>query len=138
MGSWMVSSVGTSACYFHPHNTPALQLVSLLRVTKIIMNLDLRVQLSASEYGDAFKDDTLVTVTSICDKLLQTYVSQFKYLKENSTGELTHLLDLVMHGHMIDNVVLVLGGAVRNKDAEDLVKSCHPLGRFEVLVYNQI
>lgn len=98
------------------------------------MFVDLRIQLSASGYGETFKDDTLTTVSAISDKLLQGYVTQFKFLKDNSTGTLTKLLDLIMHGHMIDNVVLVLGGALRNKDTEELVKSCHPLGRFEVLV----
>ena len=95
----------------------------------------MRIQLSASGYGETFKDDTLVSTGALCEKLLQTYVTQFKFLKENSYGTLTKLLDFVMHGHMIDNVVLVLGGALREKDdAESLVKSCHPLGRFEVLV----
>ena len=129
----MVLLEAISACFFHLPNTQVSQPVSL---SKVCLNLilDLRIQLSASGYGETFKDDSLVTVSAISDKLLQTYVNQFKFLKENSTGTLTQLLDLIMHGHMIDNVVLVLGGALRNKDADEVVKSCHPLGRFEVLV----
>jgi V-type H+-transporting ATPase subunit d len=69
----------------------------------------------------------------ICERLTENYVTQFKYLKTNSNGDLTRLLELITHGHMIDSVVLVLGGAVRGKDAEDLLSLCHPLGKFEVL-----
>ena len=93
----------------------------------------MRIQLTASGYGETFKDDSLSNVRLICEKLTESYVIQFKYLMNNSKGDLTKLLELITHGHMIDSVVLVLGGAVRGKDAEELLSLCHPLGKFEVL-----
>lgn len=93
----------------------------------------MRIQLTASGYGEVFKDDSLNNVRLICETLTESYVIQFKYLMNNSKGDLSKLLELITHGHMIDSVVLVLGGVVRGKEADELLAMCHPLGKFEVL-----
>lgn len=38
---------------------------------------------------------------------------------------------LYRYGHMIDNVVLIVTGTLHERDVQDLLEKCHPLGMFD-------
>ncbi|KAK7247196.1 hypothetical protein RIF29_42073 [Crotalaria pallida] len=38
------------------------------------------------------------------------------------------------YGHMIDNVVLIVTGTLHERDVQELLEKCHPLGMFDRLV----
>ena len=44
---------------------------------------------------------------------------------------LATFMDYCTYGHMIDNVVLVVSGALHERDVHDLLDRCHPLGMFD-------
>lgn len=35
------------------------------------------------------------------------------------------------YGHMIDNVVLIVTGTLHERDVQELLEKCHPLGMFD-------
>lgn len=38
---------------------------------------------------------------------------------------------LLRYGHMIDNVVLIVTGTLHERDVQELLEKCHPLGMFD-------
>jgi V-type H+-transporting ATPase subunit d len=38
---------------------------------------------------------------------------------------------LCRYGHMIDNVVLIVTGTLHERDVQELLEKCHPLGMFD-------
>mmetsp|Transcript_4511 Transcript_4511/g.11054 ORF Transcript_4511/g.11054 Transcript_4511/m.11054 type:complete len:272 (-) Transcript_4511:3181-3996(-) len=44
---------------------------------------------------------------------------------------LATFLDFLTFGHMIDNVVLIVTGTLHERDIQDLLDKCHPLGMFD-------
>lgn len=38
---------------------------------------------------------------------------------------------LIRYGHMIDNVVLIVTGTLHERDVQELLEKCHPLGMFD-------
>ncbi len=54
-------------------------------------------------------------------------------MRAAASAKLARFLDFCVIGHMIDNVVLVVSGSLRDRDVQELLDKCHPLGRFEGL-----
>ena len=54
-------------------------------------------------------------------------------MRSAASAKLAKFLDFCVIGHMIDNVVLVVSGSLRDRDVQELLDKCHPLGRFEGL-----
>ena len=50
-----------------------------------------------------------------------------------------NLFNFSSYGHMIDNVVLIVTGTLHERDVQELLDKCHPLGMFDryhtILVY---
>ena len=40
-------------------------------------------------------------------------------------------MDFLTYGHMIDNVVLIVTGTLHERDMQELLDKCHPLGMFD-------
>lgn len=73
-------------------------------------------------------------------KLQNQYVKEFKYLRSVASADLAKFMDYITYGYMIDNVVILIAGAMRSFDAlgddldsEELLSRCHPLGMFDTL-----
>lgn len=54
-------------------------------------------------------------------------------MRAAASAPLARFMDLCAVGHMIDNVVLVVAGTLRERDVQELLDRCHPLGFFEGL-----
>lgn len=39
------------------------------------------------------------------------------------------------YGHMIDNVVLIVTGTLHERDVQELLEKCHPLGMFDRYIH---
>ena len=104
---------------------------------------DLLLHLQGTSYAGVVEDlspsstttttTSSVISTSVLSKCLTTssLLREFKYIRSNSTYPLSHLLDLITHHYMIDNVILLLTGTLRGRDTKDLIEQCHPLGVFD-------
>lgn len=112
--------------------------------------LDLRTQLSATDYGSFLANEPLpLSTSSITDKATEILVDQFNYLRTNAVEPLSTFLDYITsvlriaacgieltvnsYAYMIDNVVLLITGTLHERDTHELLDRCHPLGVFDTM-----
>lgn len=95
---------------------------------------DLKLQLAATDYGNFLENEPppLLT-TTIAQKCIEKLVKEFHYLRAHSTQPLTKFLDYITYGYMIDNVMLLILGTLRNRDTRELLERCNPLGIFDTM-----
>jgi V-type H+-transporting ATPase subunit d len=85
-----------------------------------------------------------MTPSRLAETLQRHFVQQFRYLQSIASPELCRFLEYVTYGYMIDNVVLLLAGALRgisaqdtsgklSNESEELLARCHPLGCFDTM-----
>lgn len=94
-----------------------------------------------TDYFDVLHGDSeKLTASSLAQKLRSQYVKEFKYLRSVASPELARFMDFITYGYMIDNVVVLIAGALRSFDvmgddmnSEELLSRCHPLGMFDTL-----
>lgn len=95
---------------------------------------DLRLQLSATDYGNLLQNEpSPLSTSSIAEKCTEKLVDEFKYLQQMSSGALRKFLDYVTYGYMIDNVILLITGTLHERDTQELLERCHPLGLFDTM-----
>ena len=58
-------------------------------------------------------------------------MTEFKYLRTQAVEPLGTFLDLITYEYMIENVMLLLKGALSGRDINELIEQCHPLGMFK-------
>jgi V-type H+-transporting ATPase subunit d len=58
-------------------------------------------------------------------------VTEFKYLRTQTVEPLSTFLDFITYEYMIENVMLLLKGALSGRDINELIEQCHPLGMFK-------
>jgi len=74
--------------------------------------------------------------TTVAEKCTAKMVEQFNYLRTNSVYPLSKFLDYITYGYMIDNIVLLITGTIRESDPVELKAKCHPLGSFKKNIEN--
>lgn len=95
---------------------------------------DLKLQLSATNYGNFLASHSGPLSTSIIqEKLSKKLYQEFQYLKSQSSGKMSKLLDYISYGYMIDNVSLMITGTLHERDKSEILSKCHPLGWFDTL-----
>merc|ERR1712087_367382 len=63
---------------------------------------------------------------------------EFKYVKAQTVEPLTTFLDFIAREKMIDNLVVLVQGALNNKAPKDLEDKIHPIGAFDKAAMNMI
>jgi V-type H+-transporting ATPase subunit d len=58
-------------------------------------------------------------------------VTEFQYLRTQTVEPLATFLDFITYEYMIENVMLLLKGALSGRDINELIEQCHPLGMFK-------
>jgi len=96
---------------------------------------DLKLQLHGTSYGPDFlaNEPSPLYTTTIQEHATQKMISQFEYIRRNSVQPLTKFLQYITYGYMIDNVVLLITGALHERNVAELVNKCHPLGVFPAM-----
>lgn len=95
---------------------------------------DLKLQLSATDYGNFLASYAGKLTTSVIqENLSKKLYQQFNYLKMQSSGTLTKILDYISFGYMIDNVSLMITGTLHERNSTEILAKCNPLGFFETL-----
>lgn len=95
----------------------------------------------ATDYHDVLSDlNAKVSTSALSKRLRDHYVKEFRYLKSVGSETLKRFLEYISYGYMIDNVVLLIAGALRTfdslgagEDTQELMSRCHPLGMFDTL-----
>lgn len=93
---------------------------------------DLKLQLAATDYGNFLQNEpSPIPVTVIDDKLKDNLVVEFQHMRAHAVPPLSTFLDYITYGYMIDNIILLITGTLRQRQIAELRKKCHPLGSFE-------
>ena len=74
-----------------------------------------------------------LTPALLVERATAKLVDDWDAMRSAASAKLAKFLDFCVIGHMIDNVVLVVSGSLRDRDVQELLDKCHPLGRFEGL-----
>ncbi|KAL4648445.1 V-type proton ATPase subunit d 2-like [Arapaima gigas] len=93
---------------------------------------DLKLHLQSTDYGNflATENEDL-TVSRIDDKMKEKLLTEFRCLRSHSLPPLSTFLDYITYSYMIDNVILLIMGSLRQRPVSELLPRCHPLGSFE-------
>ncbi|CAG8637210.1 24376_t:CDS:10 [Cetraspora pellucida] len=95
---------------------------------------DLKLQLSATDYGNFLANEpSPIAASTIHEKATQKLVAEFKYVHNNATQPLSKFLDYLTYAYMIDNVILLITGTLHQRDTNELLERCHPLGKFDTM-----
>uniref|UniRef100_A0A182W3N1 V-type proton ATPase subunit d 2 n=1 Tax=Anopheles minimus TaxID=112268 RepID=A0A182W3N1_9DIPT len=93
---------------------------------------DLKLQLQSTHYGAFLANETSpLTVSTIDEKLRETLLVEFRYLRNQAVQPLAGFLDFITYSYMIDNTILLITGTLHEHPVPDLIAKCNPLGRFE-------
>ncbi|CAI5976472.1 unnamed protein product [Closterium sp. NIES-65] len=93
---------------------------------------DIKLHLTGTDYGGFLQNEpSPLHTTTIVDKCTQKLVDEFDHMRCQATEPLSTFLDYITYGHMIDNVVLIVSGALHERDVHELLEKCHPLGMFD-------
>ncbi|XP_043808613.1 V-type proton ATPase subunit d2 isoform X2 [Manihot esculenta] len=93
---------------------------------------DIKMHLSATEYGPYLQNEpSPLHTTTIVEKCTLKLVDEYKHMLCQATEPLSTFLEYCTYGHMIDNVVLIVTGTLHERDVQELLEKCHPLGMFD-------
>lgn len=92
------------------------------------------MQLTATDYGNFLANEpTPLSTSTIADKATARLVDEFNYIRSNAVEPLSTFLDYITYAYMIDNVVLLITGVLHERDTQELLERCHPLGTFDAM-----
>eukprot|EP00475_Leptophrys_vorax_P037059 TRINITY_DN63386_c0_g1_i1.p1 TRINITY_DN63386_c0_g1~~TRINITY_DN63386_c0_g1_i1.p1 ORF type:complete len:352 (-),score=33.85 TRINITY_DN63386_c0_g1_i1:252-1307(-) len=93
---------------------------------------DIKLHLTGTDYGSFLQNEpSPLHTTTIVEKCTSKLVDEFNHMRCQATEPLASFLDYITYGHMIDNVVLIVSGALHERDVHELLEKCHPLGMFD-------
>lgn len=92
---------------------------------------DIRLNLTETDYSDSIADMATLTPALLQKAAIEKLVTEFKYLRTQAVEPLATFMDFVTFEYMIENVMLLLKGALSGRDINELIEQCHPLGMFK-------
>jgi V-type H+-transporting ATPase subunit d len=93
---------------------------------------DVRSALEESDYGTFLQDEPSPLLSStITKKCYEKLADEFRYVKAQTNEPLTTFMDFISREKMIDNVCMIIQGALNQKAPKELEEKIHPLGVFD-------
>jgi len=93
---------------------------------------DLKLHLAGTDYGNFLANEpSPISVSTLDDKLREKVVAEFVHMRNQAVEPLSTFLDFITYSYMIDNIVLLITGALHQRPLQELLPKCHPLGSFE-------
>lgn len=92
---------------------------------------DIKLNLNESDYSHSVADTGSLTPSGFQAVAVEKVVSEFKYLRSQSIEPLSTFLDFITYEYMIENIMLLLKGALSGRPINELLEQCHPLGMFK-------
>jgi V-type H+-transporting ATPase subunit d len=94
--------------------------------------VDARLHLQQTDYGDFLANEpSPLAVTTVAEKCTERLVEEFEHLRCQASEPLSTFLTYITYGYMIDNIVLLITGTLHERETEELLEKCHPLGWFD-------
>eukprot|EP00002_Diphylleia_rotans_P005699 TRINITY_DN1487_c0_g1_i1.p1 TRINITY_DN1487_c0_g1~~TRINITY_DN1487_c0_g1_i1.p1 ORF type:complete len:345 (-),score=73.66 TRINITY_DN1487_c0_g1_i1:186-1220(-) len=92
---------------------------------------DMKLHLVNTDYGSFLQNEPALTPSIIGEKCTLKMIDEFNYIRANATEPLATFLNYITYGYMIDNIVLLITGALHDRNVNELLEKCHPLGKFD-------
>jgi len=93
---------------------------------------DVRSALEETDYGNFLQDEpTPILVSTITRKCYDKLADEFKFLSSQCVEPCETIMNFIAREKMIDNVCMIIQGAMNNKAPVELEEKIHPLGEFE-------
>jgi len=92
---------------------------------------DIKLNLAETDYSSAVADSDNLTPSGFQSVAVQKVVTEFKYLRTQCVEPLSTFLDFITYEYMIENIMLLLKGALSGRNINELLAQCHPLGMFK-------
>jgi len=98
---------------------------------------DLKMHLSTPEfdYGPHLEEVQELTDCKTLEKTLKkAVIDDFHFVRAQANYPLSQFLDYITYGFMIENLCLLIKGALKGDAKEKLIETCNPLGTFPEMV----
>merc|ERR1711972_588573 len=93
---------------------------------------DMRSALEETDYGTFLQDEpSPLLVSTVSRKCYDKLADEFRYLKAQTVEPLTTFMDFIAREKMIDNICMIIQGALNDKPPAEMQEKVHPLGIFE-------
>jgi len=93
---------------------------------------DMRSTLEETDYGSFLQDEpSPLLVGTISKRCYEKLADEFRYLKAQTVEPLTTVMDFIAREKMIDNVCMIIQGALNKRSPAELADRIHPLGVFD-------
>jgi len=92
---------------------------------------DIKLNLAETDYSSAVADSDNLTPSGFQSVAVQKVVTEFKYLRTQCVEPLSTFLDFITYEYMIEDIMLLLKGALSGRNINELLAQCHPLGMFK-------
>mmetsp|Transcript_8845 Transcript_8845/g.29100 ORF Transcript_8845/g.29100 Transcript_8845/m.29100 type:complete len:358 (+) Transcript_8845:39-1112(+) len=94
---------------------------------------DVKLHLGGTDYGECLQNEpSPLAPSTIVERGTEKLVAEFNYLRSQASERLAAFLDFCTYGYMIDNVVLIVTGTLlHDREMQELLDKCHPLGMFD-------
>jgi len=93
---------------------------------------DLRSSMEETDYGTFLQDEpSPLLVSTVSKKCYEKLSDEFNYLKAQTVNPASIIMDYIAREKMIDNICMIIQGALNNKAPKELQEKVHPLGNFE-------
>jgi len=99
---------------------------------------DVKLNLSETDYGTAIADLGGLNPAALQEAAITKLVDEFKYLRTQAVEPMATFMDFVTYEYMIENIMLLLKGALSGRGVNELLSQCHPLGMFKDSVMRSI
>ena len=93
---------------------------------------DMKMHLASTDYGNFLQNEpSPISTTTLAEKCTEKLVEEFNFLKVQAVEPLATFCDYITYGYMIDNIILMITGVNHDRDTQELLEKCHPLGMFD-------
>jgi hypothetical protein len=87
---------------------------------------------ASTDYGNFLQNEpSPISTTTLAEKCTEKLVEEFNFLKNQAVEPLATFCEYITYGYMIDNIVLMITGVHHDRDTQELLEKCHPLGMFD-------
>ncbi|ODQ66075.1 ATPase, V0 complex, subunit D [Nadsonia fulvescens var. elongata DSM 6958] len=94
---------------------------------------DLKLQLSATDYGSFLSSFPTLSTSLIQQNAAKKLIAEFRFIRAQAVDPLAKFMDYITYGYMIDNVALLITGTIHERDRSEILERCNPLGWFDTL-----
>lgn len=94
--------------------------------------IEMKLYLVANGYhAELHREIGPIDPNSLVQLCTRKLLKSFNCLVSQASEPLASLLSYIRNSYMIDNVILIMAGAMRGRSFTDLFEKCHPLGLFD-------